>query len=128
MKAILVALVTIVGLSIYADSGVAAEPLRPTDDHFESRRRDQKWREDVRRQQELSKRRQIPTFTIPQPSFVNPGFDPRFGNNRRFGDPRFRDPRFNSGQYVYIPGHYQIIGGQYVYVPPHYQYMPSYLR
>lgn len=91
------------------------------DSVFESRRQHRQWQEDVRRQQEEAKRRRVNTFVIPQPRF-NPRFDPRF--DPRFG--RGLDPRFHhrGGEYVLVPGHYQVVYGQLVYIPPHYQFVP----
>ena len=111
---------------VCSDDRIVAQTV-PTQDHFESRRRDAQYRENLRRQQARANQRVVPTFTIPQPVYNNPyhygnygNFDPRF--DQRF-DPRF-DRRYDRRNYVWIPDHYQNVYGRLVFVPGHYQYVP----
>jgi len=130
MKRLVIGMLMAAGAMFAAETATAQ--LKPSQDHFESRRRDAEYRENLRRQQAEARRRSVPTFTIPQPGLnhrFHPGFhDPRFHDrrfdDRRFRDRRFRDPRFFDSDYVFIPGHYQNVFGRLVYVPPHFQYLP----
>lgn len=102
-------------------SDLAQAQLRPSNDPFESRRRDAAYRENLRKQQAQANRRVVPTFTIPQPAlnqgYYNQPYHNPYGN-------RYVDPRHFDSDYVLIPGHYQNIYGRLVWVPPHYQYVP----
>ena len=110
----------LVGVVAAVISGEVALAQRPSQDHFESRRRDAEYRQKLREQQARANQRVVPTFTIPQPNYGY-GYGNGFGNGQY--DPRF-DPRYGNPNYVWIPGHYQNIYGRLVYIPPHYEFVP----
>ena len=119
MRRLLVCLlVGIVAATVLGDYAVAQ--VVPSQDHFESRRRDAEYRQKLRQQQAQANQRVVPTFTIPQPSYGggygNGYYDPRL-------DPRY-DPRYYDPNYVLVPGQYQNVYGRLVYVPPHFAYVP----
>lgn len=114
MKRFAICLVAIAAGTIFS-SAVAQAQLTPTQDNFESRRRDAEYRRKLSEQHARANQRVVPTFVIPQPTY-DPYVD-------RHSDRRFRRRRYGDGQYVFIPGHVQNLYGQLVYVPPHYEYV-----
>ena len=116
---VLLATVLVALVSVFIGGELLAQVRTPSQDPFESRRRDQEYRNNLRRQQEQASRRPaVPTFTIPQPAYNNRYYDPRL-------DPRY-DPRAYDPNYVFIPGHYQNVYGRLVYIPPHFEYVPRF--
>ena len=120
MKRVIIGLLVAV-IGTFALTEAATAQLRPSNDHFESRRRDAEYRQKLREQQARANQRVVPTFTIPQPALGNPGFNNQFIDPRI--DPRY-DPRYYDRNYVFIPGHYQNVYGRLVYVPPHFEFVP----
>lgn len=123
MKRILICLlVGLIGSLMLSETATAQ--LRPSNDPFESRRRDAEYRQKLRDQQAHANQRVVPTFTIPQPNYRNNNFNNGFNNG--YNDPRLDpryDPRYYDRNYVYIPGHYQNVYGRLVYVPPHFEFV-----
>jgi hypothetical protein len=118
MRKLVIAVALVLGGLVMAGTPAWAQTrTTPSQDHFESRRNQAAWEAKVRRQQELSKRRVVPTFTFQQP-VQGPYYDYPYVD-RPFG---------GDGQYVLVPGGYQVVYGQLVYVPPHYQFVPRFFR
>jgi hypothetical protein len=116
MRVLAIACALVLGLVVTMGAPAGAQTrTRPSQDHFESRRNQAAWEAKVRREQELAKRRVIPTFTFQQPA-AGPFYDYPYVD------------RPLDGQYVLVPGGCQVVYGQLVYVPPHYQFVPRFFR
>jgi hypothetical protein len=119
MRNLVIALAFVLGGMVTAAAPVWAQTrTTPSQDHFESRRNQAAREAKLRQQQELAKRRPaVPTFTFQQPV---PG--------QYYDYPYVDRPYVGDGQYVLVPGGYQMVYGQLVYVPPHYQFVPRWYR
>ena len=108
----------LVALGVALGSSSAFAQRRKVDD-FANRRQYEQWQQKVRKEQAQANRRNVPTFTIPQPSYGG-------------GYPNYGYPNYGGGvgngnyEYVLVPAGYQMINGQLQYVPARYVLVPRY--
>jgi hypothetical protein len=113
MKKLLLLALVAVGVACSTSS---AEAQRRRVDEFANRRQHERWVQQVRKEQAQANRRNVPTFTIPQPNYGYNGYGNGFGNN--YGNGAY--------DYVLVPAGYRVINGQMQYVPAHYTLVPRY--
>jgi hypothetical protein len=109
----------LVALGVALGSSSAFAQRRKVDE-FANRRQYEQWQQQVRKEQAQANRRNVPTFTIPQPAYGG-GYYPNYGY-----------PNYGGGigngnyEYVLVPAGYQMINGQMQYVPARYVLVPRY--